>query len=58
MLEHNVTCVTCLPCAKETDGTLIVQQIGTGTVADSVFYTAAGQRQTVHCLCSREGQAQ
>jgi hypothetical protein len=42
----------------ETDSTLTVQQIGTGTVADSVFCTAAGQRQTVHQLCGREGQAQ
>jgi hypothetical protein len=48
-----------LHCSRtETDGTLTVWQRGTGTVADTVFCTAAGQRQMVHCLCDREGHAQ
>jgi hypothetical protein len=41
MLEQNMTCVTCLQCRIETDGTLTVLQRGTGAVADSVFCTAA-----------------
>jgi uncharacterized Zn-finger protein len=45
-------------CRTETDCTLTVQHRGTGTVAGSVFCTAAGQRQTVHWLCCREGQPQ
>jgi hypothetical protein len=32
----------------ETDGTVTVREKETGTVADTVFSTAAGQRQTVH----------